>query len=90
MKFKIIGLFLLLLFISSCQSEREWCLENEVFFENYSCVLGGMIIAAEGTTPAKEQVLSNACLLYAIKIAKCEAKSDCSLAHLAGCSFTFK
>ena len=90
MKFRIVGLFLLFSIISSCQSEREWCLENELFFDNYSCVLGAMIITAEGTTPAKEQVLSNACLLYAIKKAKCEAKSDCSLAHPGGCSFTFQ
>lgn len=90
MKFKLLWTLLFIPLLLGCQSEREWCLENEIFFEEYSCILTAMATAANGTDPGRQAVVDNACLVYAVKLAKCEAKSDCSLSHLAGCSFTFK
>ncbi|KAB2934057.1 MAG: hypothetical protein F9K24_06230 [Leptonema illini] len=82
--------FLAVVLLSACQSEREWCLENEIFFEEYSCLLTFMATAAGEKTPEREAIVASACALYAVKQAKCEAKSDCSLAHPAGCSSTFQ
>ncbi len=87
---RILVSVLLLSLLLGCQSERQWCLENELQFEEFGCMIGLVSVMSQGGDINRQNYMSSACLVYAIKTAKCEAKSDCSLAHLAGCSFTFK